>query len=50
MTKSSSSVYSEGLGLSIPMPEGSSPSMRSINPILGTLRNAQETRSKMSFT
>lgn len=31
------SVYMVGLGLSIPSVEGSSPSMRSINPILGTL-------------
>jgi hypothetical protein len=31
------SAYLEGLELSISSPEGSSPSMRSINPILGTL-------------
>ncbi len=37
MTKNSSRAYLEGLGLSIPSSEGSFPSMRSINPILGTL-------------
>jgi hypothetical protein len=36
MMKNNLSVYSEDPGLSIPSVEGSSPSMRSINPIMGT--------------